>query len=91
VAKRGREAALKRNREKSRQEKQEAKREKRSERRAEADDASPVDDEALMEEFARLSERYESGDISAEEYNGERQRILGELGIESPGYEEPEA
>lgn len=90
MAKRGREAAQKRNREKSRQEKQEAKRERRSERRSESDAAAPIDDQALMEEFARLNERLESGEISTDEFNTERERIFEDLGIESPSYEESE-
>lgn len=83
MARRGREAALKRNREKARQEKQEAKREKRSERRVESDEAAAVDEQSLMEEFARLNERHEAGEVSANDFNTERDRILGELGIES--------
>jgi hypothetical protein len=81
VAKRGREAALKRSREKARQEKQEAKREKRAERRSDTDKPD-VDEQALMEEFARLNERHEAGKISAKEFEEERARIFEELGIE---------
>ena len=36
-----------------------------------------------MEEFARLSERHEAGKVSPADYDAERTRILGELGIES--------
>ncbi len=84
MAKRGREAAQKRNREKTRQEKQEAKREKRTERRTADGTENPVDENALMEEFARLSERRELGEISIDEFDSERHRILVELGIEEP-------
>lgn len=84
MARRGREAALKRSREKARQEKKEAKREKRSERRTEAEDSPEVDEQSLMEEFARLSERHEAGEVNATDYDAERARILGELGIEEP-------
>lgn len=87
MARRGREAALKRSREKSRQEKQEAKREKRSERRADTDDSNAVDEQVLMEQFARLSERHENGQISIDEFNTERERILSELGIQTPDSE----
>jgi hypothetical protein len=82
VAKRGREAALKRAREKARQDKKEAKREKQ---RAREDDApeSPVDEQSLMEEFARLSERHENNQISTKDYEEERHRIFVDLGIES--------
>ena len=38
---------------------------------------------SLMEEFARLSERHEAGKVSPADYDAERTRILGELGIES--------
>ena len=83
MAKRGREAALKRAREKARQDKKEAKRE-----RQQTPDPDPpldeaVDEQALMEEFARLSERHESNQISPQQYNEERARIFGELGIEA--------
>ena len=83
MAKRGREAALKRSREKARHEKKEAKLEKRSARRAEAEENAPVDEQSLMEEFARLNELHEAGKISAADFDAERTRILGELGIES--------
>ncbi|HEY6634466.1 MAG TPA: hypothetical protein VI141_02520 [Acidimicrobiia bacterium] len=82
MAKRGREAALKRAREKARQDKQEAKREKQRSREDEAPD-QPVDEQALMEEFARLSERHAANQISITEYDEERHRIFVELGIES--------
>jgi hypothetical protein len=36
-----------------------------------------------MEEFARLSERYSSDQISEADYASERHRIFVELGIES--------
>jgi hypothetical protein len=73
----------KRARERTRQEKQESKKEKRDAR----SDGPPVlpaaDESALMEEFARLSEKYSADQISESEYASERQRIFGELGIES--------
>jgi hypothetical protein len=82
VARRGREAALKRAREKARQDKKEAKRERQQSREAnpEVEEAAP-DEQALMEEFARLSERYETNQISTEIYDEERRRIFAELGI----------
>jgi hypothetical protein len=84
VARRGREAALKRAREKSQQEKREVKRERQAARR-EGDDQSgpsPANEQALMEEFARLSERHESNQISTADYQKERSRIFTELGFE---------
>ncbi|HLV90315.1 MAG: hypothetical protein J5I28_00265 [Acidimicrobiales bacterium] len=81
MARKGREAALKRSREKARQERQEAKRERRAERRAENAETE-VDEQALMEEYARLAERHEAGEIKTAEYEEERARILEELGIE---------
>jgi hypothetical protein len=36
-----------------------------------------------MEEFARLSEKYSSDQISESDYTAERHRIFVELGIES--------
>jgi len=83
VAKRGREGALKRLREKARQEKQEAKREKRQSRSGDETDEPEVNEDALMEEFARLSERYENHQVSLDQYEKERHRIFVELGIES--------
>lgn len=83
MAKRGQEGVLKRQREKARQDKQAAKREKR-EGRSDQDTVEPeVNEEALMEEFARLSERNEAGQLSADQFEKERHRIFVELGIES--------
>ncbi len=82
MARRGREAALKRAREKARQDKREAKREKK-ERAAESGDEPITNENALMEEFARLSEAHEAGRVSAEKYNLERHRIFVDLGLES--------
>lgn len=81
MAKRNREAALKRARERARQEKKEAKRERQAAKQTE-DSAEPVNEQALMEEFARLSERYEAGQINSDDYDRERHRIFVDLGIE---------
>lgn len=79
-----REAALKRAREKARQDKREAKRQRREDRQADDSDAiGPADEQALMEEFARLSERHDANQISTASYEEERHRIFVELGIES--------
>ncbi|HEX6221351.1 MAG TPA: hypothetical protein VF115_09670, partial [Acidimicrobiia bacterium] len=83
MARRGREAALKRAREKARQDKQEAKRERRAARDAEDPSSDSVDEQALMEQFAQLSERHEADQISTQQYAEERHRIFVELGIES--------
>lgn len=83
MAKRGREGVLKRQREKARQDKQTAKREKRQARSDEATDEPDVDENRLMEEFARLSQRFEASEISIDRYEEERRRIFVELGIES--------
>ena len=77
-----REAALKRLREKAKQEKQEAKRARREARDAEKTTEDSVDQQALMDEFARLSELHESNQITTDRYNAERKRIFGALGIE---------
>lgn len=82
MAKRNREAALKRARERARQEKKEAKRERQAARQSDDEPDQPVNEQALMEEFARLSERYESGQVSNDRYDEERRRIFVELGIE---------
>lgn len=83
MARRGREAMNKRARERSRQQKQEAKQEKREARSEESASAEAVDEAALMDEFARLSERYSADEITGSEYAEERRRIFDELGIES--------
>lgn len=83
MARRGREAMNKRAREKLRQEKQEAKQEKREARSEEASSAATVDEASLMDEFARLSEKLEAGEITAARYAEERRRIFEELGIET--------
>jgi hypothetical protein len=85
VAKRSRESFGKRAREKARQEKQAEKREKRHSSSSSSDDesVSRAEEDALMQEFAQLSERFEAGQISADEFNEERERIFGELGLET--------
>ena len=83
MAKRGREAAGKRARERARLEKQEAKRAKRFARSRETAAEPDVDEGALMEEFARLSARYDADQIGEVEYEDQRRRIFGELGIET--------
>ena len=79
-----REAALKRAREKARLDKKEAKRHRREQRLSDdADTIAPADETALMEEFARLSERHDSNEIGTRQYEEERHRIFVELGLES--------
>ena len=83
MAKRSRESIQKRLREKARQDKKAAKREKRDmEPTEEETPTSRADEDALMQEFASLSARYESNQISSERYDEERHRIFVELGIE---------
>lgn len=43
---------------------------------------SRADEDALMKEFASLSDRYEADQITPERYATERRRIFVELGIE---------
>lgn len=83
MAKRGREAMAKRARERIRQEKQEAKEEKRLERAAnEEEPLSAAEETALMEEFARLSRRYQDEEISESDYQEQRRRIFDQLGLD---------
>ena len=73
----------KRAREKARQEKKAEKLAKRQSVSADDNDGlSKVEEDALMQEYAALSSRYESEEISIEQYNEERQRIFVELGLE---------
>lgn len=83
MAKRGREGALKRQREKIRQEQKAIKREKRQANRDNQVSAAVPNETALMEEFARVSERHDSGQMSHSDYEAERARIFDELGIEA--------
>jgi len=83
MARKSREAVLKRQREKARQEKREAKLEKRLAREASETSVDPADEQALMEQFARLSERYENNQISTADFETQRHRIFVDLGIES--------
>ena len=83
MARKGREAALKRARERARQEKKEAKREKTVARKQDELESEPIPEKDLMEEFAQLSERHASNRISLDEYETERRRIFSELGIET--------
>lgn len=83
MAKRSQESFQKRARERARQEKQADKRAKRRDSGSTEDDSlSQSDEDALMQEFARLSARYEADLISTEQYSDERQRIFSELGLE---------
>ena len=83
MARRGGEAVLKRAREKARQDKQEAKRARRQEKSSDESAISAADEDALMEEFARLSAAYEAGQMSTDQYDTDRHRIFVELGIEA--------
>lgn len=83
MARRGREAALKRAREKARQDKKEAKRERALSRKSDAEEDQPIPETALMEEFARLSQLHDENRIPTDEYEKERQRIFSELGIDT--------
>lgn len=74
---------MKRAREKARQEKKDAKRERKEARPSDEPVLRKVDENALMEEFARLSAEYEANKLSEDAYNSERQRIFEELGIET--------
>jgi hypothetical protein len=83
VAKRSRESFQKRAREKARQEKQAEKREKRQSSNPDGDTVSRAEENALMEEFAQLSELLEADQISPNEFNEARERIFGKLGLET--------
>ncbi len=82
---RGKEAMAKRERERRRLQRQEAKKVRRETLAAEATDPDPQREARLMEEFRLLSERHAEGRMSEAKFTTERERILGELGIESEG------
>jgi len=75
----------KRARERARQQKQEAKREKQLARAAEAEASTepPIDEERLMNEYARLSESYDANRMTEADYAEHRRRIFTELGLET--------
>lgn len=83
MAKRSRESFQKRAREKARQDKQAEKRAKRQSDTPDDESITRAEEDSLMQEFAKLSARYEADQISTERYNEERQRIFVELGLES--------
>ncbi|HEU4320953.1 MAG TPA: hypothetical protein VFS66_12845 [Acidimicrobiia bacterium] len=83
MAKRSRESFQKRAREKARQDKQAEKREKRQSSVDDDENVTKAEETALMEQFASLSERLEVGQITPDEFNEERERIFGELGLET--------
>jgi uncharacterized protein len=83
VAKHTRESFQKRAREKARQEKQAEKREKRQSTSSDDASLSRAKETALMEEFAELSARLEAAEITTDGFNEERERIFGELGLET--------
>ena len=70
----------KRAREVARAQKQADKLEKRQARSEEAP-PEPVDEDALMEEYAQLAERWSNDQIAEAEFEEERSRIFTELGI----------
>ncbi len=78
-----REAALKRAREKARLDKREAKEQRRAARKAADEEADVVDEQALWERFAQLSERHASGQINTQQFEERRNEIFEALGIES--------
>lgn len=82
MAKRSQQSFQKRAREMARQEKQAEKREKRQ-ASSDEETVSKADETALMEEFAELSARLEADQITMDEFNEERERIFGELGLET--------
>lgn len=83
MAKRSRESFQKRAREKARQEKQADKREKRQSSTPYEGNAGKPDEAALMEEFASLSALLAANQMTTDEFNDERDRIFGELGLET--------
>ncbi len=52
-------------------------------RQSEDSSHSDIDEQALLEKFARLSERYETNQINTETYESERHRLFVALGIEN--------
>lgn len=83
MAQRGREGMAKRARERAREEKQEAKRIRRQAAVEDTENQDAPDEEALMEDFRRLSERHAAGNLTDSDYEAERHRIFVELGIET--------
>lgn len=83
MAKRSRESFQKRAREKARQERQAEKRAKRQSSTRDDENVSKAEENALMEEFASLSARLEADKIMTDEFDEERERIFGELGLET--------
>lgn len=82
MAKKGREAAAKRAREVRRAQQKVDKQERRdAARSAEPDEV--VNETALMEEFALLSERLANDQVTPAEYAEEKHRIFVALGLES--------
>ncbi len=80
-----REAALKRAREKARLEKREAKQLKKAAKHSDDPEGQSIDEQALWEQFARLSERRAANQISEQQYESDRKSILEALGIEQEG------
>ncbi len=83
MAKRSRESFQKRAREKARQDKQAEKREKRRSSSPDDENVSRAEENALMEEFAALSARLEAEQITPDQFEQERERIFGQLGLDT--------
>ena len=80
---RSRESFQKRAREKARQEKQAEKREKRLSSSSDPETVTKAQENALMEEFATLSARFEADQISPDEFRQKRERIFEALGLDT--------
>jgi hypothetical protein len=83
VTQRSRESFQQRAREKARQEKQAEKRDKHRSPSSDDENVSKAEENALMEEFAALSARLEAEQITPDEFNDERERIFGQLGLDT--------
>lgn len=83
VARRSRQSADKRIREKRRQERQAAKRDRRQ-ARGDDTDAVEIDEAALMEQYRLLCERHAAGAVDDDDFEAERHELFVALGLEDP-------
>ncbi len=83
MARSGGDAAAKRARELRKEQQKADKRERREAATTNVESIPAETEAALMEEFASLSEKFESDQINATQYAEERHRIFVALGIET--------
>lgn len=83
MAGRGRESLQKRERERTRDEKAKVKAARKQERQEAETPTDETEEQQLLEQFRRLSERHDAGDVTDGDFAEQRQEIFEALGIDA--------